>query len=674
MIGLRSNLLARSTIQNMMGIPPEWSTVEKWLDTRMPPSYRDDKDTPLSERKFKEVPLLANYDVIPEASFWDNFPFRDLPARAETRINARNLEKTVDKYKNEMLQSEFKRATKVIEDLKHGANAYQKSVLPPITVQNTRSALHHGALITDKIASWVNDGYVAGPFDSPPMPGFRANPLMAVVRNGKVRPVLNMSGPKGSSFNDNIDLTKLEKVHMDTAKTFGYKLKEIGINARFSKFDYKDAYKTIPSKPADYRLQGFKWLGKYFCETQQTFGGIPSVCNFDREGNTLKTVATLASKVPRDTVLRILDDTSNIGKPNTTQTDDFARAMENICGFVNMPLAPICPLKEKAFVSETSGVVMGIGFDSTNLTWFLPEEKADRTIKRCMDVFHGMHASLKQMEQVMGSVNDLAQMAPFARFYKNSGQELLRSFLGNYDTLKQVPSAVREDMLVLAKIADTARLSLPIPSRPCNGPLTTLTFYSDAAGASFSMVNGEKIFHSSKERGVACLGGDSIQSIWVWSRLVWPSDFITVLKDSKGKHFGNKSTTLECFGILLPMISFPEKIAGKFIKFKVDNMAVVYGWNNGYVKFDSNASEVLRAVNVAASYLGVKVYIKHVPRMSEEMASLADKLSRTASDSRASSKLFASPKMDLSEWFRNPVSDGSLARLVLTNLKTVYPI
>ena len=29
---------------------------------------------------------------------------------------------------------------------------------------------------------------------------------------------------------------------------------------------------------------------------------------------------------------------------------------------------------------------MGIGFDSTSMSWFLPKEKADRVIKRCLDV------------------------------------------------------------------------------------------------------------------------------------------------------------------------------------------------------------------------------------------------------------------------------------------------
>ena len=62
----------------------------------------------------------------------------------------------------------------------------------------------------------------------------------------------------------------------------------------------------------------------------------------------------------------------------------------------------------------------------------------------------------------------------------------------------------------------------------------------------------------------------------------WPLEFITEKKDSRGRHFGSKSTTLECFGMLLPLISFPDRIAGKFIKFHIDNIAVAYGWANGY--------------------------------------------------------------------------------------------
>ena len=55
-------------------------------------------------------------------------------------------------------------------------------------------------MLTDVIATWVKKGFVAGPFSTPPVEGFRANPLAAVVKNGKVRPVLNMSGPRGKSL------------------------------------------------------------------------------------------------------------------------------------------------------------------------------------------------------------------------------------------------------------------------------------------------------------------------------------------------------------------------------------------------------------------------------------------------------------------------------------------
>ncbi len=652
-----------------MGIPAHWDTVDTWLNDNYKAPYPEVYIEELKERRFPNIRILEDYSQVPDNDFWSNFPYRDLPKKASTRINVRNFRNLINENRNSLTKMENKRADKVLSDLQQGADSYQRATLPPITVPNTKSAIEHGALMTDKIASWIEDGFVAGPFDSPPMPGFRANPLMAVIRNGKVRPVLNMSGPLGASFNDNVDETKLEKVHMDTARGFGFKLKEAGKKAKFSKFDYKDAYKTVPSKTEDYRLQGFKWLGKYFVETQQTFGGIPSVCNFDRESNTLKTLATVISQVPRDFVLRILDDTSNIGPENSAYTESFASAMKKICGFINMPMAPECPKREKAFTSVTRGVVMGIGFDSENLTWYMPKEKADRTITRCLDVANSIHVDLKQMEKVLGSINDLAQMAPFAKFYRHASGNLLKSFKGDYNILRPVSEAVKNEMLILAKISDSARSHLPIPSRPCPGPLSTLDFYTDAAGASYSMVNGLRYFHSNNQKGVSCIGGCSKDTIWRWTRLEWPVDFITAKLDNAGKHFGNKSTTLESIGLLLPFLSFPEEIAGRFIRFKVDNIAVVYGWENGHVKFDSYATEILKAVNVAACFLGVKIFIQHVPRMSDEMAEIADSLSRRRYDNRVPGRCFKSPSSWLSEWFEHPSTDGQLASLLLSKLK-----
>ena len=73
------------------------------------------------------------------------------------------------------------------------------------------------------------------------------------MRNGKVRPFLNMSGPIGGSFNDNVDEKKLERLQMGTAKQFGQLLLKSGRGAKFSKFDIQDAYKLIPAKRQDYK-------------------------------------------------------------------------------------------------------------------------------------------------------------------------------------------------------------------------------------------------------------------------------------------------------------------------------------------------------------------------------------------------------------------------------------
>jgi hypothetical protein len=83
--------------------------------------------------------------------------------------------------------------------------------------RNAPSAYEHADKFTDTLRDWVAAGVVAGPFRTPPLPRFRANCLMAVARKGKVRPVVNLSSPKGSSFNDNVDKLEVMKVRMSSA-------------------------------------------------------------------------------------------------------------------------------------------------------------------------------------------------------------------------------------------------------------------------------------------------------------------------------------------------------------------------------------------------------------------------------------------------------------------------
>ena len=245
-----------------------------------------------------DIPRLDSYMWEPDEDFRNYFPKKDLPKSAETTIDIKAFEKKIEEVRSKMTASEVRRASKIVKDLKNGTESYQKGPLLPIKTANAKSTYEHGELLTDTIATWIRKGFLAGPFKVPPTPGIRANPLAVVVWNGKIRPILNMSGPIGKSFNDNLNVDKLERLHMGTAKKFSFALKDLGVDAKFSKFDICDAYKLVSAKVGDFGLQGFFWLGRYFVETRQPFGGIPAPSNFDRLGNTKDLVVCLLSGTP----------------------------------------------------------------------------------------------------------------------------------------------------------------------------------------------------------------------------------------------------------------------------------------------------------------------------------------------------------------------------------------
>ena len=114
-----------------------------------------------------------------------------------------------------------------------------------------------------------------------------------MCQKDKVRLVLDMSQPEGRSFIDNLDRVKVEHVKMSTAKSFSFSVMDAGKGALMSKHDMKDAYKLIPCRQGEWRLQGMLWLGKYFFETQMIFGASPAVPNYDSLSITTKELALI---------------------------------------------------------------------------------------------------------------------------------------------------------------------------------------------------------------------------------------------------------------------------------------------------------------------------------------------------------------------------------------------
>jgi hypothetical protein len=169
MIGLFPFLLsAVKQKRNALGFPASWATTARWCARRPRYTCSIAKKEPAASKKYPEIPVLRSYRLAPPEDFWAHFPFRPLPESPTTAINIPALKDLVMGMKGSVPESIYKRGMKLIEDLTFGAEAYQASELPPTTIQNADSAYQHGEFLTDKIALWVDSGFAAGPFETPP--------------------------------------------------------------------------------------------------------------------------------------------------------------------------------------------------------------------------------------------------------------------------------------------------------------------------------------------------------------------------------------------------------------------------------------------------------------------------------------------------------------------------
>jgi len=362
-----------------LGLPSDWKRVEQWLQFSGPVPNSTEFPVEPFISKWPQIPVLTNYDLIPSPDFWSNFPKRELPCNPETAIHTDRLEQMIETHKNKMTSHQYLRSKRALSFLKDGAPACQVDTLPACFVKNAHCAIKHGQEVTETIATWVDKGYAAGPFEGPPCPHFRVNPIIAVVQPGKVRPVLNVSAPDGSSFNSNVNEQETEKVTMASAMQFAQNLLDCGPNSVMSKLDLTAAYKQVPARVQDLRLQGFRWLGKYFVETRQIFGAKTSVSNYDVVGETLKLLALCESTCPAHLVLRQVDDVPIVSPKSTGWCENFTERYLELCKYLNVELAPPCPMNDKAFINATRGKVLGIMFDANDLTWRMSEKKIQKS-------------------------------------------------------------------------------------------------------------------------------------------------------------------------------------------------------------------------------------------------------------------------------------------------------
>jgi hypothetical protein len=657
-----------------LGLPGDWKKVERWIEDSkdIVKSYPDPHIPPT--RKNIEIPVLKSYEKTADEDFWSIFP-KNHNRKVLKTVNIKILKKLIQKCWFAWTLPQRMTAKRALRQLQGFTPVKLKKELKGVKTRNAASAILNGKFITDAICSWVKKGYVVGPFDSPPFKDFRENPLMAAVQKTKVRPIMNLSSPKGNSLNDAIDMDTVQKIGMSSPKIFAEELVKAGKGALFSKSDIVDAYKLIPNAVQQWRLFGFQWLGKYFFDKAKVFGSKEAPAGFDSLPETIVNIVCCLYKIPKKNVQRQLDDVPMVAAKESGLTEKFHSAYKDICKKLDIPLAENCKNHEKAFEPSTYGTVLGIQFDSVAMEWSISKEK-ELSLQETIDFFlHSRTCTLKQVQKLQGKLANFAQSMELMKSFKFNILSLLNKFKGQ-EGKKLISMDLKRDLWVWKKCIAESREGMPIKTVIDEPPLFPLTIISDAAGAALEWVNGKSVNKTiPNDRGVASIWycGKQIQKTVL---LTWPENLLNGDKSRNGTYFGTKSSTLEAVGLILPFMTFPKELAKQHILLQVDNSSLGYGWEKHYCKNDPETSLLLRVLHVIESLLECKIYIQHVKRRSTTMAELVDDLSRKSTTSAKTLRKISAGEVHtargtLTDWLKNPVLDWSLPEKIVKEIKNL---
>ena len=566
-----------------------------------------------------------------------------------------------------LTECQILRAMRCVDSLKFGADSCQKTPLPPCKTLNASNTVKFGPEITDTVAAWSFKKFLAGPFDTPPLDNFRVNPLMAIDQGTKIRPVLNVSLPKDCSFNSNVNVFKMEKVKMSTAKMFSFNVHDAGENSLMSKQDMVDAYKNMPCPVSDLRLQGFAWLDKYFVETQQIFGAKTAVANFDILGKTILDLANAKLELPESWIHRTLDDVPFVSPAHKEWNSEFVTEYKKVCEKCNISLAADCENFDKAFSSSKMGKVLGIYFNTESLSWKIDEEKQTKAQNCIADTLKTQFLNLENYQELMGRLNDIGQMCPFMKGFKSNLNNIL-SELHKFEKVKLSVQA-RNDLSIWSNFIEDCTGWQPIAGPYKGIPLGVKSFTSDAAGHAKSLKVMDRL-------GCGNVGFSSDGQVIFATQVFWPEGILNVARDSKNCRLGDKTTTLEFLGILLPFLLVPESLKNQHVVVKVDNVGCYYGWLNRQVKGDKMASVLVRVLHLISAFLGCFIHIEHLPRNSSWDAMLVDRLSRSLTTTVMDRKLLASfvlPDLpdSLVSWMEDPSEDWVLPNRILAHVMSM---
>ena len=544
-------------------------------------------------------------------------------------------------------------------DLENGGDiGCRGTARDPTHSSNAASAHDRGAEVTDAIASWVVQGFVAGPFKKENRPATaKINGVMCRIKpNGTARVILNLSAPKGHSVNDGINSDDFPTSMSSTSKWLEV-LDRAGRHCTMAKIDWAAAYKHVAVRPEDIPLQYFSWLGRDFVELMLVFGGASSAGLYDRLAKTALDLIIRLSKFPPNMVIQYLDDVCGAAPQHCTSLARFEKSYKAFAADVGIELAPDTD-PDKAFSCSTRGVVLGVQYDTVEWTWSIPQEKLARVLQQLRSAVDADTLAQHEIWSLVGRVLHYAPLVPAGRF---NIAHLIAANAASKERNNRVTMTAdikRQAYFWWVMLKSTAGYTTI--SAPVRFPAWTLDYYTDASGGSAL----------SPGHGTGGIGGK------FWFLVPWGQKINSGAKHTDGRRLCRKMSALELVGPLICVSADQENCRGKPVRIWVDNAGSVAIWKKGYSTRCGLCTALVKAINTVATHAGCPVSIEKITRCSNTGSELADELSKGRYDA-FKRKLPPSWETNLSPawiptsilaWIARPTADNQLGDRIIEEI------
>ena len=230
------------------------------------------------------------------------------------------------------------------------------------------SASRQPEVIDTALLKECEAGRILGPFQTPPLPNFRASGLGLVPKHdGGWRVIYHLSAPAPHSINDYIDPDSYSLTYCTIDDAYS-NINKLGPNALLSTIDLKDAFRLIPVRPEDWNLLGIQWHHYFYVDTSLQFGLRLAPFLFNRLSDAIHWVLHHNYGVKH--LLHYLDDFFTARAANTDDCMNNLTAMLSLCKKINAPVK-----SSKLEGLSTSLTFLGILLNTTTMEANITQER-----------------------------------------------------------------------------------------------------------------------------------------------------------------------------------------------------------------------------------------------------------------------------------------------------------